>query len=119
DPAEDGAGHTFIGLELFFKDDPAFFAPRFFAGKAGLAVFVFHALDIDFDLVADFDLVPHTGHAEFAQRHASFGLQADVERDIIVVNTDDRAFDDRADKGRDVLEALVQEAFKAFFFAGD
>ena len=72
DAAKDGAADALGRFELFFKHDPAFFAAGFFTGQTGFAVFVLHALDVDFNFVANFDFGFCTGCAEFAQGDAAF-----------------------------------------------
>ena len=66
---------------------------------------VLDAVDIDLDLVADVELGLLAGGSEFAQRHAPFGFEADVDDGHVVFDAGDGAFDDLA--------------FKAFVFAAE
>ena len=56
DAAEDHALDPFALLELLLQPDPAFLAPRLLARQHRLTERVFHALQIDFDGVANGEL---------------------------------------------------------------
>ena len=74
DLIEDDALHLFVVLERLFELAPAFFAARLVARQHGLAERIFDSFEIDFDDVADLDLVLAARSLEFAHRHAAFGL---------------------------------------------
>ena len=59
---------------------------------------VFDAVDIDFDFVADLEVSLLAGSGEFAQRHAAFRLQADVDQRHVVFDAGDGALYDAAFK---------------------
>src|SRR6185312_13328981 len=66
DAAEDDAGDPLILLECLLEQVPGFLAAGLLAAELRLAVLVFHALEIDFDRVADRDLGRCAGHRELA-----------------------------------------------------
>ena len=68
-----------VVLERLFQLAPAFLAARLVARQHRFAERILDAFEIDFDGVADFDLGVAAGAGEFAQRHAAFGFQADVD----------------------------------------
>ena len=94
DLVEDDAGDLFVVLEGLLQLAPAFLAPRLVARQHRFAERVFHALQIDLDLVADLEFGLPAGPGEFAQGHAAFGLQADVDDGEILFDADDLALDD-------------------------
>jgi len=107
--AEDGTHDAFLIGERLLEDGPGFFATRLVARQDGLAFLVFHAVDEDVDDVAFLDL----GRAgstvgELAERHAAFGLEADVDGDEVICDTDDRTFDDLSFEARRPAERFVE-----------
>ena len=94
DLAEDHAGDALLLLEGCLENAPCFFATCFLARQHGLAILVFHALDIDFDLVADIDVGLLAGCRQFLQRNATFGLQANIDDDGVAFHADDEAAND-------------------------
>ena len=66
------------------------------AGKHCFAIGVFDAVDIDFDFIADRKAVRLAGGGEFAQGHAAFALEADVDHGKAVFDCSDGALDDAA-----------------------
>ena len=82
-------------LERRFQLAPAFLAPRLVAREHRFAERVLDALEIDFDLVADFQIGLTAGGCEFAQGHAAFRLQPDVDDGEVLFDADDGALDDR------------------------
>src|SRR5262249_31685539 len=97
---EDHAGNAAAVLERLLEARPRLFAPRLVAAEHGLAESILHPLDIDFDFVADLDARRHAGHREFLQRHAAFGLQADIDNDEIVLDGHDVTLHHRSFGGR-------------------
>ena len=79
DPTKYDAGHALTVAEGLLKLGPSLFALGLFPAEHGLAVLVLHALDIDFDLVPDFDFRDLTAFGEFLQGNPPFGLQANVD----------------------------------------
>jgi hypothetical protein len=80
----------------FLQTDPAFFAAGLVARQHGFAHGVFDAVEENFDFIADAQFLSFTGGAEFAQRHAAFGLQANVDDGQVVLDGNDLALDDAA-----------------------
>ena len=74
----------------------------------GFAQRVLDALQIDFDFIAHLDVGGDARHGEFLQRHAAFGLQADIDHGEVILDGDDLALDDVAFLGRLGHEALFQ-----------
>ena len=95
DLVEDDAGDLLVVLERGLQLAPAFLTPRLVAREHRFAERVLHALQIDFDLVADFELGLPARPREFAHRDAAFGLQADVDDGHVLFDADDLALDDR------------------------
>ena len=89
-----------FGLELV----PGGLAAGAVARQHRFAMGVLDAVDIDLDLVADLQFGLLAGRGELAQRHAAFGLQADVDDGEVVLDRGDDALDDAA------FEALVLAA---------
>ena len=108
DAAEDHAADAAAVLERLLETRPQFFAPRLVAAEHGFAESILHPLDIDLDFVADLHVQRHAGHGEFLQRHAAFGLQADIDNDEIVFDGDDHAPDDRSFGGRTFDETCFE-----------
>src|SRR3546814_7112394 len=74
------------------------------------AVRILDAVDIDLDFVADLEvgLLPRRG--EFAQRHAAFALQPDVDDGEIVLDSRDGALDDMAFEAVGAAERLDRKS---------
>ncbi|MED5305225.1 MAG: hypothetical protein VX665_06780, partial [Pseudomonadota bacterium] len=60
----------------------------------GLAVVVLHALDIDFDLVADNDVGLLTRGFHLLKRNAPHGFKADIDDHGVAFKADDEAAND-------------------------
>ena len=108
DAAEDHAGDAGLVVEGLLQLDPAFLAAGLVARQHGFAQRILDALEIDLDLVADLHIGGHARHGEFLQRHAAFGLQADIDHGEVVLDGDDLALDDGAFLGRLGHEALLR-----------
>src|SRR6202034_3943203 len=96
DLIEYDALHLFVVLECLFELAPAFLAARLVARQHGFAERILDPLEINLDGVADFDLVVAARTCEFAQRHAPFGLQADVDDGHVLLDRNNDALDDGA-----------------------
>ena len=96
DLVEDDALDLLVVLEGLLELAPALLAARLVARQHGLAERILDPLEIDLDGVADLDFALAAGPGEFAQRHAAFGLQADVDDGHVLLDRDDGALDDGA-----------------------
>jgi hypothetical protein len=114
DAAEDGAIDALFRSIGLFKAIPGFFTAGFLAADDSLATRVFHAVEIDLDLVAHADVGLFTGIREFFKIDAAFHLVADIDDGLARLDGDDLALDDRALFGRVDLEAFLQEGFEFF-----
>ena len=87
------------------------FAAGAIAAEHRFAFGILDAVDIDFDFIADRKPVRLAGHGEFAQRHAAFALEADVDDGLVVFNCGDGALDDAAFKAASAgaAERFVEE----------
>src|SRR5262245_54170445 len=91
---EDDPLNLLAAVEGFLQFAPAFLASRFVARQHGFAERVLDPLEIDFNLIADLEIGLPSGSGEFAQRHASLGLQTDVDDGEFLFDADDPSFDD-------------------------
>ena len=114
DLIEDDAGDLFVVLERLLELAPALLAPRLVAREHRFAERVLDALEIDLDGVADLDLGRAAGPGEFAQRHAAFGLQADIDDGDVLLDADDRPFDDGSFLQMTVAEQFIDHAGEVF-----
>src|SRR6202035_1880298 len=78
DLIEDNALDLFVVLERLLELAPAFLAARLVARQHRFAERILDAVEEHLDRVADLAVVLAAGPGEFAQRHAAFGLQPDV-----------------------------------------
>src|ERR1700709_822466 len=69
---------------------------RLVARQHGLAERILDAVEKHLDLVTDLEFAFAAGHCEFAQRHAAFGLQADVDDGHVLFDRNNDALDDGA-----------------------
>src|ERR1700733_8891386 len=114
DLIEDDALHLLVILERFFELAPAFLAARPVARQHGFAERILDALEIDLNRVADLNLVIAAGPGEFAQRHAAFGLQANIDDGHFAFDADDGALDDGAFLQMTVAEGFIDQLGKVF-----
>ena len=110
DLVEDDALDLLIVFEGFFELDPALLAPRLVARDDGFAERVFDALEIDLDLVADDRRRVAAKAGEFLERHASFGLEADVDDGHVFFNRDDAALDDGTFESVGAAVAFIEQS---------
>ena len=96
DLVEDDAVDLFVVLERLLELAPAFLAARLVAREHGFTERVLDAVEEHLDFVADLDIAFAAGSCELAQRHAAFGLQADVDDGHVLFNRNDLALDDGA-----------------------
>ena len=114
DLVEDDAGDLLVVLERGLQLAPALLAPRLVARQHRLAERVLDALQIDFDLVADLEFVLPARPGEFAQRHAAFGLQTDVDDGHILFDADDLALDDGPFLQVSAAECFIEQLGEVF-----
>jgi hypothetical protein len=95
DAADDGAGDRLLGFELLLQTVPGLLAARLVARQDGLAHGVLDALEEDLDFVAGLGQLG-AGAGEFTQGDAAFGLQADIDHHVVVLDGGHLAFDDGA-----------------------
>src|SRR6202171_3827980 len=96
DLVEDDAVVILVVVEGLLELAPAFLAARLVARQHGLAERILDAVEKHLDLVADLEIAFAAGSCEFPQRHAAFGLQADVDDGHVLFNRNHRALDDGA-----------------------
>ena len=97
-------------LERLLELDPALLAPRLVARDHGFAERVLDPLEIDFDLVAEARRRIAAVIGEFLERHAPFGLEADVDDRHVLFDRDDLALDDRSFERFVGAVGLVQQS---------
>ena len=105
DLVEDDAGDLLVLLEHLLEARPALLAAGLVARQHGFTERVLDALQVDLDLVADLQ-VGLAADGELTQRHAAFGLEADVDDGEVLLDADDPAFDDTA-----FVQVFLGEAF--------
>ena len=114
DPAVDRAVDALLGLERLFQVGPGFLAPRLLARQDDGAVAVLVALDIELDDVAGLDVRLGAGRAEFLERDAAFGLQADIDDGEFIGEADDAAGDDGAVEAGVAAEGFIEQGGEVF-----
>ncbi len=106
------AGDGLVLLEALFEPDPALLAARLLAAEHRFAERVLDALKVDFDLVAGLQLAVASANAEFLERYPSFDFQTDVDDGDVLLDCDDRAFDDGSLGEVALGEGLFQKSGK-------
>ena len=96
DLVEDDAVDLLVVVEGLLELAPAFLAARLVARQHGFAERILDAVEKHLDLVADLEFAFAAGPCEFAQRHAAFGLQADVDDGHVLLDRNNDALDDGA-----------------------
>ena len=96
DLIEDDAVNLLVVLEGLLELAPALLAARLVARQHGFAERILDAVEEHLDLVADLEVALAAGPGEFAQRHAAFGLQADVDDGHVLLDRNHDALDDGA-----------------------
>src|SRR6202035_2600741 len=114
DLVKDDALDLFVVLERLLQLAPAFLTSRLVARQHGLAERIFDPFEINLDGVADLDLGSAPGPGEFAQRHAAFGLEPDVDDGELLFYSDNRPFDDRSFLQMAVAERFFEQRGKIF-----
>src|SRR4051812_11296979 len=112
DLVEDDAVDLLVVVEGLLKLAPAFLAARLVARQHGFAERILDPVEEHLDLVADLEFAVAAGPGEFTQRHAAFGLQADVDDGHVFFNRDYNALDDRAFLQIAAGEGLVEHRGK-------
>ena len=114
DLVEDDAFDALALWLTLLEPDPALLAAGLLAREHGFAERVLDALDIDLDLSPTLSVGLPAGAGEFLQRHAAFGLQADVDDGHVLFDGDDDALDDRAfDRHRPSVKDSSSSAAKS------
>ena len=96
DLVEDDAVNLLVVVEGLLELAPAFLAARLVARQHGFAECVFDPVEEHLDFVTDLQVALTARAGEFAQRHAAFGLQADVDDGHVLFNCNYLALDDGA-----------------------
>jgi hypothetical protein len=96
DAAEDNTLDACRLGEFGFERVPSGFAACAVARQHRFTVDVLDAVDEHFDFVTDLEIGLLAGEREFAQRHAAFRLEADVDDGEVVLDPGDGALDDAA-----------------------
>src|SRR5665213_178838 len=96
DLVEDDAVNILIVVEGLFELAPALLAARLVARQHGFAERILDPVEKHLDLVADLEFAFAAGSCEFTQRHAAFGLQADVDDGHVLLDRNNDALDDGA-----------------------
>ncbi len=112
DLVEDDAVHLLVVVERLLELAPAFLAARLVARQHGFAERIFDAVEKHLDLVADLEIAFAAGSCEFAQRHAAFGLEADVDDGHVLLDRNNGALDDGAFLQIAAGEGLVEHGGK-------
>src|SRR6202167_5968283 len=96
DLIEDDAVNFLVVVEGLLELAPALLAARLVARQHGFAERILDAVEKHLDLVADLEFAFAAGSCEFTQRHAAFGLEADVNDGHVLLDRNHNALDDRA-----------------------
>src|SRR3979490_25182 len=112
DLIEDDAVHLLVVVERLLELAPAFLAARLVARQDGFAERVLDTVEKHLDLVADLEFAFLAGSCEFTQRHAAFGLQADVDDGHVLLDRNNDALDDGAFLQIAAGKALVEHGGK-------
>ena len=86
----------------------------FLAGQAGFARTVLHAIQRDFDGLADGDLDFTLFVLELIGGNDRFGLQSDVDDDVVLAYFDDQSVEDGARTNALARDALFEQFRKTF-----
>ena len=109
DLVEDDPFDLLVLLEGLLELDPALLAPRLVARDDRFAERVLDPLEIDLDLVAEAGRRVAAVIGEFLERHAPFGLEADVDDGHVLFDRDDLALDDAPFESLVRAVSLVQQ----------
>ena len=82
-----------VALEGLLELAPALLAARLVARQHGFAERILDPLEIDFDGVADLEVVLAARAVELAQRHAALGLEAHIDDGEVLLDADHGALD--------------------------
>src|SRR5882672_2471111 len=108
DLVEDDAVDLLVVVEGLLELAPAFLAARLVARQHGFAERILDSVEEHLDFVANLEFAFAAGSCELAQRHAAFGLQADVDDGHVLFNCNYLALDDGAFLQIAAGEGLVQ-----------
>ena len=115
-PAIDRAVDALLGLERLLEVGPGLLAAGLLARQDDRAVLVLVALDVELDHVAGLHLGLGAGRAEFLQRDAALGLQADIDDGELVGEAEDAAGDDGAVEAGVLAEGFIEEGGEILAF---
>ena len=96
DDFDDLASDRLASLELLFDSDPAALVLGALLRQDQTAVLIFLLQDERLDLVADLDELGRIGilaNGELARGNDAFGLEPDVNENLVALDLDDRAID--------------------------
>src|SRR5580698_8563902 len=96
DLVEDDAVNLLVVVEGLLELAPALLAARLVARQHGFAECVLDPVEEHLDFIADLEIAFATGPGEFAQRHAAFGFQADIDDGHVFLDRNHLALDDGA-----------------------
>src|SRR3954469_6647649 len=108
DLVEDDAVNLLVVVEGLLELAPAFLAARLVARQHGFAERILDSVEEHLDFVANLEIAFAAGSCELAQRHAAFGLQADVDDGHILLDRNNNTLDDGAFLQIAAGEGLVQ-----------
>src|SRR5690606_20246519 len=94
DLVEDHSFDTFALVELLLELDPALLAACLLAAEDRFAQCVLHALDIDLNLIAGFQLAVFGLGAKLFQRDPTFYLKANIDNGHVFFDGRNRTLDD-------------------------
>src|SRR6195952_2410148 len=112
DLVEDDAVNLLVVVEGLLELAPAFLAARLVARQHGFAERILDAVEKHLDLVAYLEFAFLAGSGEFTQRHAAFGLEADVDDGHVLLDRNNDALDDGAFLQIAAGKALVEHRGK-------
>ena len=96
DLIEDDTVDLLVVVEGLLELAPALFAPRLVARQHGFAECILDPVEKHLDFIADLEVAFTAGPGEFAQRHAAFGFQADIDDGHVFLDRNHLALDDGA-----------------------
>jgi hypothetical protein len=114
DAAGDDTDHDFLLFESRFQPRPGARALRLLARQARLAGAVLDAVEGHFDGLADGNLDLTFFILELVGRYDRFGLQSDVDDDVVLADFDDQSVEDGAGANSLAGDALFKQFRKTF-----
>src|SRR5262249_33711969 len=111
---EDAPAALPVVRDGFLHLAPAFPPPRLVAREHRFAERILDAFQINFDGIADLDLGRPSRTCEFAQRDPAFGLQADIDDGHVLLDPDNRPFDDGSFLQMTIAKRFLDHAGEVF-----